>query len=671
MIIQLLGVALISLLTITPTIQQNNIEQLIVPNLDININGFNEPNSRLIYEVEPHAYYNNSAGGLLTESNFNPANLVINYDFYIDSTNTFALSTNQSRIHINQNNFYINDSTNATNDSFNMTFSALRLVIREFYLKTKGNTITSETFSFTVDSSIITATSTFYTYTINGNGGLLEGRVYNRSSTSFGQSTGSKLYNVANVRQGFTLQDIVNEIQPNTTLELSDANHKIWYFYTSSPLTNEIGQQTTNLRARTNYGRSINYSTITVNVTEGDTTPPVINSITGNPTNWTNQNVTLTINATDNESLGDLNTPPYSFDNGATYQFSNQKTFTTNEIVNIRVRDLTGNFTNQQVIINRIDKQSPSVTLPSGWINQYERNTITAQQLLATYNISDNQSGVNTSLTTISNFNPTISGSYNPLISVTDNAGNTFNYTSPTVTIVSPNDTEGPSITGPTSLTRQQGNIEASEILSNFIITDISGVEPNTITIRDVNNNILINVWALNVGSYTLRVYARDTLNNVSTLDFQLIVTEPPVVDNEPPVIQGALLTSFVIETYTSSSEILALYTITDNVGVTISQLQGTINFELTGDYPVTIFASDAANNTSTLNIVVRIRPQVVLGNYNPLSDLLSGIFGAGLSMIFTLGTINVLGFRVLDGMGIIILGFVIFMVYKALRGGN
>ena len=38
MIIKLLATALISLLTISPSIQNNNIEHLIVPNIDIQVN---------------------------------------------------------------------------------------------------------------------------------------------------------------------------------------------------------------------------------------------------------------------------------------------------------------------------------------------------------------------------------------------------------------------------------------------------------------------------------------------------------------------------------------------------------------------------------------------------------------------------------------------------------
>jgi hypothetical protein len=56
------------------------------------------------------------------------------------------------------------------------------------------------------------------------------------------------------------------------------------------------------------------------------------------------------------------------------------------------------------------------------------------------------------------------------------------------------------------------------------------------------------------------------------------------------------------------------------------------------------------------------------LDGYNPITDLLSGIFGGVLSLIFTIGTINLLGFRLLDAMAIIILGGVIYLVYKAIR---
>jgi hypothetical protein len=672
MIIQLLGVALISLLTITPTIQQNNIEQLIAPNIEIQPMQFNYNNNQdKLYIKNQFSYAININTTIATDYNthmilYTNTNTLLNT---VPTDLTFSSLATSFWTFIQENDFYIFDrsSTNESNAA-NMTGNVMRDLINDYYQKTRG-TVTSSSFTFTQTTTSITATATYYTYTINGTGGSLQGRIYVVNSVPSPFATSYQNTNVT-VPAGTTLETIVEQyLIPTNTVP---TDHSVLYYAINQNSTynnQTAGTYDVLLTTRYSYGNTTS-TNITINIVQSDTTPPVITSITGNPTDWTNQNVTLTINATDETALGDLNTPPYSFDNGVTYQFSNQKTFTTNEIVNIRVRDLSNNFTNQQVIINRIDKQSPSVTLPQGWTNQYTVNTITAQQLLATYNITDNQSGVNTSLTTISNFNPSVIGSYNPLISVTDNVGNTFNYTSPTVTIVSPQDTTGPTISGPASITRTQGNINTQEILSNYTITDVSGVEPNTTSIRDLNNNI-INVSNLNVGTYQLMIYARDTLNNVGTLDFELIVIAPPPVDNEPPVITGSLLTSFVIGTYTSTSEILALYTITDNEAVGFSQVLGTINFEQIGDYPVTISATDTSNNTSILNIVVRIRADVILGNYNPLTDLISGIFGAGLSMIFTLGTINVLGFRVLDGMGIIILGFVIFMIYKVIRGGN
>jgi hypothetical protein len=670
MIIQLLGVALISLLNITPTIQQNNIEQLIAPNIEIEPMTFNIPNSRQIYQVEPYAYYNNSINQRITASNYDSNNLLINYDHLIilNGNNTFNTSFNTpAHILINNNNFYIYDITNEDiNSAFNITTQALRLLITDYYKKTKGSTITSESFSFTLNTNNIATTSTYYTYTINGNGGLLEGRVYSKSSTSFGQVSLSKTNNQATVPQNYTLQQVVQELQPILNLELSSsADNKIWYYFTSSPLSNNLGQYTTTLFARTNYGRIVNFGSFTYNVIEADTTSPTITSIIGNSINWTNQNVTLTVQASDNNSL---NTNAYSFDNGATYQASNLKTFTTNEIVNIKVRDSSNNETSQQVIINRIDKQSPSINLAGNWRNTFQLGELTSNNDLYNYlSISDGASGINSSLTTISNFNYNQAGTFtNIQVSVTDNAGNTNDYTLPTVTITELEDTSPPTISGSTVQTRVYGTVTTQGLLFNFTISDPSGIDE--VRIQNLDNTIVTSWDDFNVGSHQLRVYARDTVGNIALYQFELVITAPPVPDTTPPVITGPLLVSFPMGTYTSTNEILALYTITDNEAVTIQQLQGTIDFETQGEYQVTIFASDAANNTTTRNIVVRIRSEMSLDGYNPITDLLSGIFGGVLSLIFTIGTINLLGFRLLDAMAIIILGGVIYLVYKAIR---
>lgn len=103
-----------------------------------------------------------------------------------------------------------------------------------------------------------------------------------------------------------------------------------------------------------------------INITKIDKTKPIISNVTGNPTNWTNGNVTLTVNASDAGS--GLHATAYSFDNGVTWQSSNVKTYTenTNNIV-VKVRDIAGNvYTNAIINITKIDKAPPTITSVSG-----------------------------------------------------------------------------------------------------------------------------------------------------------------------------------------------------------------------------------------------------------------------------------------------------------------
>ena len=105
---------------------------------------------------------------------------------------------------------------------------------------------------------------------------------------------------------------------------------------------------------------------------EPDTERPVINSVTGNPTSWTNQNVTLTVNASDNVGVKE-----YSFDNGSTWQTGKTKAYTANTSnIKIKVRDYAGNESTPAttISITKIDKNKPgkpsSVTVsPTAWTN--------------------------------------------------------------------------------------------------------------------------------------------------------------------------------------------------------------------------------------------------------------------------------------------------------------
>ena len=93
-----------------------------------------------------------------------------------------------------------------------------------------------------------------------------------------------------------------------------------------------------------------------------DTVKPSVEVI-GNSTEWTNQNITLTVNATDNES--GLQEKAYSFDGGKTWQAENTKEYSQNtaEIV-VQVRDEAGNIgTSETIEITKIDKEGPNIII--------------------------------------------------------------------------------------------------------------------------------------------------------------------------------------------------------------------------------------------------------------------------------------------------------------------
>jgi hypothetical protein len=652
MITQILGVALISLLTITPTIQQNNIEQLIAPNIEIQQN--------ILAGATNNYYY-----------------YLYNVD-YIDYNGNFytgdAGDNNNFRI-INET-AYMSGVT-----SVGMTGTNVKNGLKNWFEYYNGAMI-NQTVSFTETGNPISNNNLYYTFTMSNNLSTKTGRLYVKTTSLVDDNTGSLTNTSITIpySNNINVQQVVSQVNPVHNLENSTThnNYIIAYhignytrtFYQYDSINQNQGSYNYRLWGMTNYGFMVNLGIFSLNVGAPDTILPTITGITGNPTNWTNQPVTITVNATDNVGL---NATAYSFDGGQTWQQSNQLTTSIMQVLEIRVRDTSGNIASQQVTINRIDTNDPAILLAGNWKNTFELGELANNESLLGYlSISDNLSGLNTGLTTISNFNYNQAGSYSNIqVSATDNAGNTNVFTLPTVNITQPADTTGPIITGPTIVNVVEGNILTQEILDLYSVSDISGIEPNTISIRDLDNNVITNWSQYTVGSYQLRVYARDTLNNITQYQFTLQVGEAPPPDLTAPTIVGPLLVSFEIGTYTSNTEILNLYTFIDNVAILQNQLIGEIDYSELGDYPVTIRSTDTSNNVTNRNVVVRIRDEVVLGNYNPLTDLLSGIFGGALSMIFTIGTINVLGLRLLDAMGVIILGAVLLFVYKAIKGGS
>jgi len=184
-----------------------------------------------------------------------------------------------------------------------------------------------------------------------------------------------------------------------------------------------------------------------------DTTAPTISSVTGNPTSWTKNNVTLTVNATDNAS----GVKYYSFDNGSTWQTGNTKSFSSNQTVYVKVKDNAGNVSSAStVVISKIDKTNPSITNvaqnPSNWTNG---------NITLTVNATDNASGVaNYSFDNGSTWQTgntkSFSSNQTVYVKVKDTAGN---ISSATTVAISKIDKTAPTITSvtgnPTSWTNQ------------------------------------------------------------------------------------------------------------------------------------------------------------------------------------------------------------------------
>ena len=94
------------------------------------------------------------------------------------------------------------------------------------------------------------------------------------------------------------------------------------------------------------------FKSITIN--NIDKTDPTL-TITGNPTQWTNQDVTLV--AQTNEGI-----VKYSFDNETWFESTNV-IVDANQTVYFKVIDLAGNTTEQTIEVNKIDKEIPILTV--------------------------------------------------------------------------------------------------------------------------------------------------------------------------------------------------------------------------------------------------------------------------------------------------------------------
>jgi hypothetical protein len=582
MIIQLLGVALISLLTITPTIQQNNIEQLIAPNIEIQPLTFTSSNVNRLLVVNQFSHYNtdqfNPSLYDTTRLRTNATNVeVINQDV------TFHLNHNSSKlgIYITDNDFYFHHM-----NAFDITGNFFRNLMFDYYKKVRGTDATSSTFSFTSTTGSLATTTTYYTYSLNSSfGGPMSGRLYLQDEERVDSNSGSLTNSNVTIPQNTTLATLINtHIIPTQTLEnqaTANANNKILYRFFDSQIPLEtVGSYSRTLYSRTVYGRLINHGTVNINITQVDNIPP---TITG-PTSLTFEVGTYTL-----------------------------------------VEQLLNNF----------------------------------------YTFSDNVGIENAYYFPVTSINTV--GTFNITVFATDAAGNQTNLpVTITTTAPPPQDNTAPTILGPNSITVELGQINNDgQLINQFQITD-------DITQPSAISKVLTGTRSYTEpGFYSLTLTATDVAGNFSTKNFTFRINEP-YIDDVLPIIESPSVITFKIGDFLDRQEILDFYVLaTDNIEISSLLLVGNIDFTQIGNYTLQIIATDSSQNQVTQNVLIRIQQEIILGNYNPLTDLLSGIFGGALSMIFTIGTINVLGLRLLDAMGVIILGAVLLFVYKAIKGGS
>lgn len=159
----------------------------------------------------------------------------------------------------------------------------------------------------------------------------------------------------------------------------------------------------------------------------GDTSLyPSVDSVDGNPSIWTNENVTLSINGIiGTKSPSGTIISKYSFDNGKTWSTDKTKIFGENGLIYIRVEDSNGNKSDTYVVeINKIDKIPPTLNLPIEILQIPVGNVLDLWNGVTYY---DNDSGINEDLVTVTpDDTSTLNiGEQQIEYSITDNAGNT------------------------------------------------------------------------------------------------------------------------------------------------------------------------------------------------------------------------------------------------------
>lgn len=268
----------------------------------------------------------------------------------------------------------------------------------------------------------------------------------------------------------------------------------------------------------------------TINIGQIDKTVPTITSITGNPMNWTSENVTLTVNA--NDTISGLSAQAYSFDGGTTWQESNMKTYTENTNgITIKVRDNAGNVATANTIditkIRRLENISIH-TMPNK-TSYYVGDTLNTSELTITLHYSNGDSKTISQGFTC---NPTQLNTAGTQTITVDYQGKTITFS--VIVEEKPEQPTEITLTSDTYMIEASiiKNIQPQTILSNFkqnIITNATLLKIVNNTIELSNNDIIGTGMQLvleNKISYTLIVKGDSNGNGKTDLQDILAINK-------------------------------------------------------------------------------------------------------------------------------------------------
>lgn len=199
--------------------------------------------------------------------------------------------------------------------------------------------------------------------------------------------------------------------------------------------------------------------------------------------------------------------------------------------------------------------------------------------------------------------NESIIGSYDVLLSATDQAGNetTFELV---ITVI---DSVPPVITGPSNFSVQidQKTPLADIVASKFSFNDAySGVIDTYEVIEDEYTS------ATTLGDYTVTLKIEDIAGNVTTRQFSV-----SLVSLMPPLLEGPDTITLYLSEDPNDLAITQLFTATDRadqsaLDVTIKQ-SNISNYQDAGRYTVTVETSDPLSNVSTKTITVILHDDI------------------------------------------------------------